>query len=44
VVGVAVDDLPGRVRADLRGAGTCTHLNSSLRCLADVAALAGREA
>jgi hypothetical protein len=39
VVGVALADLPGRVRADLVGAHTCTHLNSTLRCLADACAL-----
>ena len=39
MVGVAVADLPARVRADLVGPSTCTHLNSTLRCLADVDAL-----
>ena len=41
LVGVAVDDIPARVRRDLMGTTTCTHLNSTLRCLADVDALAG---
>lgn len=40
LVGVAVGEVPGRVRRDLLGTTTCTHLNSTLRCLADVAALA----
>jgi hypothetical protein len=40
VVGVAVADLPARVRADLVGPSTCTHLNSMLRSLVDVSALA----
>jgi hypothetical protein len=38
-VGAALDDLPARVRADFVGPSTCTHLNSSLRCLADASAL-----
>lgn len=40
LVGVAVDDIPARVRTDLVGPTTCTHLNSTLRCLADLRALA----
>jgi len=40
MVGVAVADLPARVRADLVGPSTCTHLNSMLRSLVDVSALA----
>jgi len=44
--GTAVADLPARVRAELVGPSTCTHLNSTMRSLADadalVAALAGR--
>jgi hypothetical protein len=40
-VGVPVTDLPARVRAELVGPATCTHLNSTLRSLADVAALLG---
>ena len=40
LVGVAAADLPGRVRTDLAGTSTCTHLNSTLRTLADVGALA----
>ncbi|HZM42930.1 MAG TPA: DUF2889 domain-containing protein [Acidimicrobiales bacterium] len=39
MVGVAVADLPARVRAELAGPSTCTHLNSMLRSLADVSAL-----
>jgi len=41
VVGVHVADLPVHVRAELQGPSTCTHLNSTLRSLTDVAALAG---
>jgi hypothetical protein len=40
LVGVALDDIPVRVRGDLTGTTTCTHLNSSLRCLADARVLA----
>ncbi|HEY7069687.1 MAG TPA: DUF2889 domain-containing protein, partial [Acidimicrobiales bacterium] len=40
MVGVAVADLPARVRADLKGPSTCTHLNSMLRSLVDISALA----
>jgi hypothetical protein len=39
MLGVAVADLTARVRAELVGPSTCTHLNSTLRCLADVEAL-----
>ena len=39
IVGVALDDIAARVRAELAGASTCTHLNSTLRALADVRAL-----
>jgi hypothetical protein len=39
VVGVPVDELAARARADLVGPTTCTHLSSTVRCLADVAAL-----
>jgi hypothetical protein len=41
LVGAAVAEIPPRVRSDLVGPGTCTHLSSTLRCLADVEALAG---
>ncbi len=37
--GTPVRDLPGRVRAELVGPSTCTHLNSTVRSLADVGAL-----
>ena len=37
--GTPVRDLPARVRAELVGPSTCTHLNSTVRSLADVAAL-----
>ncbi len=40
LVGVSVDEIPARVRRDLVGTTTCTHLNSTLRCLTDVGALA----
>ena len=40
LVGVAIDDIPARVRRDLVGTSTCTHLNSTLRCLADLGTLA----
>jgi hypothetical protein len=40
LVGVAIDDIPARVRRDLVGNTTCTHLNSTLRCLADLGTLA----
>jgi hypothetical protein len=34
-----IADLPARVRAELVGPGTCTHLNSTLRSLVDVPTL-----
>ena len=40
VVGVALSEIGAKVRADLAGAATCTHLNSTLRALADVQSLA----
>jgi hypothetical protein len=40
VVGMALDDVAARVRAELVGPATCTHLSSTLRSLADVRALA----
>jgi hypothetical protein len=39
LAGTALADLRQRVRQDLRGTGTCTHLNDLLRSLADVPAL-----
>ena len=39
VVGVAVGDLAGVARTGLVGVTTCTHLTSTIRSLADVAAL-----
>ena len=39
LAGTPVRDLPVRVRAELAGPSTCTHLNSTLRSLADVEAL-----
>jgi len=41
VVGVPVDDIAVRARRELVGPSTCTHLTSTLRCLADVTALTG---
>lgn len=40
LLGVDLDHLAARVRTDFVGATTCTHLNSTLRTLADVRALA----
>ena len=40
LVGVPLDELAARVRCDLHGVATCTHLNSTMRALADVRALA----
>jgi hypothetical protein len=40
IQGTSVDDLRPRVRAELTGVGTCTHLNDQLRSLADVKTLA----
>jgi hypothetical protein len=42
LVGRAVADLRPYVRAELTGVPTCTHLNDTLRSLADVAALAAK--
>lgn len=39
LVGTAVGDLRRCVRADFKGVSTCTHLNDTLRHLADVGAL-----
>jgi hypothetical protein len=39
MLGATLDELPARVRAELKGATTCTHLNSTLRTLADVGTL-----
>jgi Protein of unknown function (DUF2889) len=41
LVGVSVDGLRRRVREELTGVGTCTHLNDTLRALEDVSALIG---
>jgi Protein of unknown function (DUF2889) len=40
VVGVPLDDMARRARTELVGVSTCTHLTSTIRCLADVRALA----
>jgi hypothetical protein len=40
LVGVSIDGLRRRVRDELTGVGTCTHLNDTLRALEDVGALA----
>jgi hypothetical protein len=39
MVGESLDQLAARVREELKGVTTCTHLNSTLRTLADVRAL-----
>ena len=39
VVGVGLAELGAKVRADLVGVTTCTHLSSTLRALADVRSL-----
>lgn len=39
VVGLHVDDVVEKVRADYSGTSTCTHLNSTLKSLADISAL-----
>ncbi|MGV9865520.1 DUF2889 domain-containing protein [Rhodococcus koreensis] len=41
VTGMTLAELNGRVRAELHGTATCTHLNDLLRNLADVSALIG---
>jgi len=38
-VGTGVGDIRGRVRADFVGTSTCTHLNDTLRAVADLDAL-----
>lgn len=40
IVGTSLEEVAARVRRDLVGATTCTHLSSTLRLLADVPALA----
>ena len=40
LVGATVDELRAVVRADFVGTSTCTHLNDTLRGLADLPALA----
>jgi hypothetical protein len=42
VAGARLEDLADRVRADLVGPISCTHLNDTVRSLADAAALVGR--
>ncbi|MGH9092969.1 MAG: DUF2889 domain-containing protein [Acidimicrobiales bacterium] len=41
LVGMALGDLRARVRQELVGRSTCTHLNDTLRAMADLPALAG---
>jgi hypothetical protein len=41
VVGSELSEFPSRVRRDLVGTSSCTHLNSTLRALADAQSLAG---
>jgi hypothetical protein len=40
IVGVALGDIAAEVHKELTGVATCTHLNSTLRALADVRTLA----
>jgi hypothetical protein len=40
LVGTELSDVPTRVRTDFTGVSTCTHLNSTLRMLADAGAIA----
>ena len=40
IVGWPVAELRARVRAELVGTSTCTHLNDTLRALADLSVLA----
>jgi hypothetical protein len=40
IVGTTIADVATRARKVLVGPSTCTHLTSTLRCLADVQALA----
>lgn len=42
LVGASTDDLRARVRSELTGTSTCTHLNDVLRSLADLPVLARR--
>jgi hypothetical protein len=39
VVGLSVEDVVEKVRVDYVGTSTCTHLNSTLKSLADISAL-----
>ncbi len=39
VVGLSVDEVVEKVRVDYSGTSTCTHLNSTLKSLADIGAL-----
>jgi len=39
LVGIDLAEVVARVRADFVGPSTCTHLNSTLRALADLQAL-----
>jgi hypothetical protein len=41
LVGVALDEIAARVTSDFAGVTTCTHLNSTLRSLADAGPLSG---
>ena len=40
LVGVAIADIPSRIRSDFASTTACTHLNSTLRALADAPSLA----
>jgi hypothetical protein len=39
VRGMTLRELRARVRGEFVGTGTCTHLNDTLRCIADLDAL-----
>jgi hypothetical protein len=42
LAGMRIEDLRDRVRREFTGASTCTHLNDTLRSLADVGVLVGQ--
>ena len=41
IVGATVDEIPDRVRRELKGPTSCTHLSSTLRSIADIEHLLG---
>ncbi len=40
IPGMTLEEIRARVRAELTGVGTCTHLNDVFRSLADLGAMA----